>query len=108
MGQYVMIESRAGFGDESSRRYRELAAGLAREGNEVTLFLVENGVLAARARAQPTGLAEAASAGVAVRADEFALRERAIGSDGLAPGITSAPLGNVVEAMGAGAKTMWH
>jgi predicted peroxiredoxin len=108
MGRYVMIESRDGFDDNSSQRYRALASGRAREGNEVTLFLVENGVLAAREKARPTGLAEAQSAGVAIRADEFALRERAISSDRLAPGITAAPLGELVEALASGSRTMWH
>ena len=51
MARYLLISSRDPFESADTSAYYELAAGLAREGNEVAVFLVQNGVLTARAGA---------------------------------------------------------
>ena len=48
MAKYLLIESRDPFDSNDVANFHELATGLIREGNEVTLFLVQNGVLPAR------------------------------------------------------------
>ena len=48
MARYLLIESRDGFEWNEVPYFYDLAYGLAREGHDVTLFLVQNGVLAAR------------------------------------------------------------
>lgn len=108
MANYLLIESRDPFESADSARYCDLAAGLARNGDKVTLFLVQNGVLPARRGARSGGLADAAAAGVEILADDFSLRERAIPADGLIAGVAAAPLDVVIDAMAAGSKTIWH
>ena len=48
MARYVLIESRDPFESRDVPYYYGLANDLAAQGQEVTLFLVQNGVLAAR------------------------------------------------------------
>jgi len=109
MARYVLIESRDPLeASEVAGYYYDLAAGLAKEGNEVTLFLVQNGVMPARFGARADKLAAVVKAGVKVLADEFSLRERAIPRDRLAQGVAASPLDFVVDQMAAGSKVIWH
>ncbi len=108
MAKYLLIESRDPFESNDVAQHYDLAANLARDGNEVTMFLVQNGVLPARAKAAAGGLAELAGAGVTVLADDFSLRERGIGENQLASGVRAAPLDTVVDGLADGAKTLWH
>ena len=108
MSPYVLIASRDPYTHASARRCYELASALAEEGNRVTLFLVQNGVLPARPSAGSAELARLAAGGVDIRADDFSLRERGISESALAPGVSVAPLDLVVEALAAGAKVLWH
>ncbi len=108
MAKYLMIESRDPFESNDAGYYYELAEGLAKSGNEVTLFLVQNGVLPARRSAASALLGRASDAGVTILADEFSLRERGIGAAKLAPGVKAAPLDVVVDQLAEGRKAMWH
>ena len=108
MAEYLLIESRDPYTDASVPQSYELAAGLARAGNTVTLFLVENGVFAARKSPAAEGLSTIAADGVEVLADEFALAERGIVLDRVQTGVRAAALDVVVDYMGAGRKTIWH
>lgn len=108
MAKYLMIESRDPFESNEVTNYYDLALGLAREGNEVTLFLVQNGVLPARRSEKSGALENLATAGVTILADEFSLRERGIGADRLASGVKASPLDVVVDQLAEGRKAMWH
>lgn len=109
MATYLIIESRDPFASSDIEFCYDLAKRLAHRGNEVTLFLVQNGVLPARAGARSiSSLSEVAAAGVRVLADGFSLNERGITPDRLASGVAPAPLDVVLDALGDGAKTMWH
>ena len=108
MAKYLLIESRDPWESSDVSSWQTLAADLARQGDEVIYFLVQNGVLPARRSAQTAPLAELASAGVDVRADEFSLRERGIGTDRLAEFVTAAPLDVVIDCMAEGRKVIWH
>jgi intracellular sulfur oxidation DsrE/DsrF family protein len=107
MTRTLMIESRDPFETSDVAYDYDLAASLAREG-EVTLFLVQNGVLPARRSSESWRLSELARAGVRVLADEFSLRERGIGVDRLAPGVAPAPLEVVVEQLADGCRALWR
>ena len=48
MAKYLLIESRDPFDSNDVANYYNLASGLAAAGNDVTLFLVQNGVFPAR------------------------------------------------------------
>jgi sulfur relay (sulfurtransferase) complex TusBCD TusD component (DsrE family) len=105
---YLLIASRDPFTHLNARRCYELASALAAEGQRVTLFLVQNGVLPARPGPASAELSRLAGQGVRVLADDFSLAERGIGESGLAPGVTAAPLAVVIDAMEAGARALWH
>ena len=108
MGRYLFIESLDPFESNDVGQYHDLAAGLAREGNQVTLFLVQNGVLAARSGARAGALSALAEQRVEVLADDFSLRERGIPEGRLAPGVRPAPLDVVIDRLADGCKALWH
>ena len=107
MAKYLLIESRDPFEVNDVHYYYDLAAALAKEG-DVTLFLVQNGVLPARRSAKSRRLTELAQAGVRVLAEEFSLRERGIRSDRLAEGVAPAALDVVIDQLAEGRKALWH
>jgi sulfur relay (sulfurtransferase) complex TusBCD TusD component (DsrE family) len=113
MASYILIESRDPFDSADVGNFRALAEGLAREGSEVVLFLVQNAVLAARRGVRsddprvPT-LVALASNGIKVLADSFCLEERGISPDHLVDGISAAPLSVVVDCLAAGHRALWH
>jgi len=108
MGKYLLIESRDPFDSHDVASFYDLATGLAKAGNEVTLFLVQNGVLAARQSARSAALQQLAQAGVQVLADDFSLRERGITSNRLADGVKPSPLDIVIDQLAEGRKALWH
>jgi predicted peroxiredoxin len=107
MEKYLLIESRDPFEANDVLYCYELATGLAKKG-EVTLFLVQNGVLPARRSGESSRLSELVEAGVRVLADEFSLRERGIRPDRLADGIAVASLETVVDQLAEARKAFWH
>ena len=108
MAKYLFIESRDSFESNDVGRFRDLARNLAGEGNEVAVFLVQNGVLPARLGAKADGLAGLAKAGIDVLADDFSLRERAIPVDALTRGVAPASIGVVIDRLAEGWKVVWH
>ena len=106
MAEYLLIESRDPFESNDVGYYYELAKGLVEAGNQVTLFLAQNGVMSARPSAHSAALSARARSGVTVLADDFSLRERGIAK--LAEGVAAAPIDVVVDHLAAGHKTLWH
>src|SRR5215510_4718305 len=106
MAQYLLIESRDPFEFKDVGYYYDLAKGLIEGGNQVTLFLAQNGVLAARPSRHSAALGALARSGVTVLADDFSLQERGITK--LAEGVAAAPIDVVVDHLAAGHKTLWH
>lgn len=106
MAEYLLIESRDPFESNDVLYYYDLAKGLVEGGNQVTLFLVQNGVLSARQSAHSPALSTLAQSGVTVLADDFSLKERGIAK--LAEGIAAAPIDVVVDRLADGHKTLWH
>jgi intracellular sulfur oxidation DsrE/DsrF family protein len=107
MAKYLLIESRDPFEVNDVLYFYDLAGVLAKD-SEVTLFLVQNGVLPARRSARSRHLSDLAKAGVRVLADDFSLRERGIGADRLADGVRPAPLDVVIDQLAEGRKALWH
>jgi intracellular sulfur oxidation DsrE/DsrF family protein len=106
---YVLIESRDPFDSTDTAFVADTAAELRRRGRPVTVFLVQNGVLATRAGARSSHVARLAGAGVTVLADEFSLAERGIGPDELAAGVRRSDIDALVELLVTpGAKAVWH
>jgi sulfur relay (sulfurtransferase) complex TusBCD TusD component (DsrE family) len=105
MAKYFLIESRSPFDSPDVNYNYQLALDLANNGNEVTLFLVENGVFVARKTTNVVSLD--ALNNVNILADDFSLRERGIFNNEMRNNIKIAEISTVVEAMANGAKTMW-
>jgi hypothetical protein len=108
VAKYLLIETRDPFDSGDAAFYRDLARQLAAEGNQVTLYLVQNGVLPARPGARIAGLDELVRAGVEVLADDFSLRERGISAGRLQAGIKPSPLDVVIDGLAEGCKVIWH
>jgi sulfur relay (sulfurtransferase) complex TusBCD TusD component (DsrE family) len=106
MQKYVLIESRDPFESKAVEAHYRLAAALAEAGDEVTLVLVQNGVLPARPEAR-TALDTLPRAGVTVLADELSLRERGLSPSRLAPGVRPASMEAVVDGLAEGRKVLW-
>jgi sulfur relay (sulfurtransferase) complex TusBCD TusD component (DsrE family) len=106
MHNYLLIESRDPFESNDVRYYYQLSKDLVEAGNNVTLFLVQNGVLAARPSAHSPALSALCQSGVTVLADDFSLGERGISK--LAEGVAAASIDVIVDHLAAGHKTLWH
>jgi sulfur relay (sulfurtransferase) complex TusBCD TusD component (DsrE family) len=104
---YLIIVSEDPFEMPTARRAGELALQLKRRGHDVALYLVQNGVLASRSRANGDALTAAIASAVEVMADDFSMRERGIESNELRPGVVTAPIDTVVNRLAAGWNTLW-
>jgi len=107
MTNYFFIESRDPFDSRDTQFVEETAIAIKERGHDVTVFLVQNGVLAARERAGRLG--RLAEAGVTLLADDVSLRERGIRLEELAPGVREAAIDQLVDAITReGTKALWH
>ena len=108
-GQYVFIESRDPFESTDTGFVADTATALRGRGREVTVFLLQNGVLATREAARGSQVPRLVKAGVRVLADEFSLRERGIVAGELGAGVQEASIGTLVDLMvEPNTKTLWH
>ena len=109
MTEYLLIESRSPAESGQLAQAHALAADLAGRGDKVTIYLVQNAVLAARQGAGSGGLDVALCAGVEVLADDFSLRERGIEAGDLWAGVRPASIETLVDlTVRSDAKTVWH
>jgi predicted peroxiredoxin len=108
--RYVFIESRDPFESPDTGFVADTAAALAARGRPVTVFLVQNGVLATRSGAsRGAHLGRLAGVGVTVLADDFSLRERGIEAGELWAGVRPASIETLVDLIvRPDAKTVWH
>lgn len=108
MAKYLLIESRDPFESNDVRYFYDLATELTRSLHEVTLFLIQNGALAARSGEHAVWFAELKRAGVEILADEFSLAERGITEGRLSPSVKATGLDVVIDRLGEGGKVLWH
>ena len=110
MANYLLIESRDAYEYADVGYFCGMAKDLAAGGNDVTLFLIQNGVLMSRkAAAGPAkGLLDVGPK-VKVLVDDFCLRERGIEKSALMPGITVSSVDTLVDLLiQDGVKAVWH
>ena len=107
MARYVFIESRDPFESRDTQFVEETAMAVKERGHEVTVFLVQNGVLAARQSVSRLG--RLAQAGVMLLADDLSLRERGITAEELATGVRESGIDALVDALvQENTKALWH
>ena len=109
MSNYVIIESRDPFESRDVRFVVDTATNLKRKGNDVTVFLVQNAVLAVRGNARLSHLPTLAEEGVRLLADDFSLRERGIQPAEFEPGVHVSSIDDLVDMIARpGTKAIWH
>lgn len=111
MADYLLVESRDPFEYADTSYFYQMAEDLCRAGNNVTFFLVQNGVLMARKGISNDAVARLRTAApdVNILADDFSLRERAISPDKIADGVTSVGVDHLVDLLAEpGVKAVWH
>ena len=107
MTRYVFIESRDWFESRDNEFIEQTAIAVKERGHEVTVFLVQNAVLAARNGAGRLG--RLAAAGVTLLADDFSLRERGIRAEELAQSVQESGIDVLVDAIvQTNTKAIWH
>jgi predicted peroxiredoxin len=108
MAKYLLIESRDPFDSADSEYFAQLVEGISNRGNEVTLFLVQNGVFPLRSGSKHSDLmANLLEHRAEILADAFSLRERAIKKP--LDGVEVADIGRVVDLLlEPGTKAIWH
>lgn len=109
MTQYLFIESKDPLEDRGAEFYLDTALELRRQGEQVTVFFVENGSHAVRGGAQVSSRDALQAAGASLKVDGFALRERGIAGDLLAPGIGVGEVDDIVELLAnPETRAIWH
>ncbi len=108
MSRYVLIQSKSPWESGDVVQFYSLASELGQSGNDVTFFLVQNGVMSARSGSKDAGFDQLIGSKIRVLADDFSLRERAIHKGALKPGVSPSPIDEVVDLLAAGAKALWH
>jgi hypothetical protein len=108
MAKYLLIESRDPFDSADSEYFSQLVEGISDRGNEVTLFLVQNGVFPLRSGSKHSdSIGALLKNKVKVLADDFSLKERAIKKP--LDGIEVTDIGRVVDLLlEPGTKAIWH
>ncbi len=109
MSSYVFIESRDPFESRDAHFLVETATELKRRGNDVKVFLVQNGVLAARKNARNSHLPRLAEEGITLLVDDFSLRERGIQTGEMLPRVTESSIDALVDLLATeNTKAIWH
>ncbi|HEY8224382.1 MAG TPA: DsrE family protein [Pyrinomonadaceae bacterium] len=107
MTRYVFIESRDPFESRDTAFVEEAAIAVKERGHNVTVFLVQNGVLAARKSTRR--LERLTEAGVTLLADDLSLRERGINANELVSSIQESTIDALVDAIvQENTKAIWH
>lgn len=108
MSSYLLIESRDPYESADTGHISELAANLRQAGNDVSVLLINNGVLPARRDSEGAHLNALLQNNINVLADDFSLRERAIDRGALKQGIEPVTVDYVIDRLIDGAKVIWH
>ncbi len=107
MAKYLMIESRDPQEAAAVGEFTDLARDLQAAGNDVTLYLVQNGVFGARKGFQGSRVAQLGK--VSVLADDFSLRQRGITDGEIVSGVRASGIGALVDLLAEpGVRAMWH
>ena len=109
MSRYLFIESRDPFESRDVQFVVETATALKRTGNDVTVFLVQNGVLAARTGARTSQLPMLVEEGIRLLADDFSLGERGLRASELISGVKESGIDTLVDMLAQkDTRAIWH
>lgn len=109
MGVYLLIETRSSWESPEVDRFLEVATALVGERHQVDLYLVQNGVLNARAGANGPLAPLIEAHAVPIWVDEFSLNSRALSRRDLMDGVDVTGIDQLVELLTRpGCKPIWH
>ena len=111
MVRYLLIESRDPFEYADTDYMYQVAEQLVDNGNDVTLFLIQNGVFVTRrsSKNNPMDILLSRQGNIRIMADEFSLRERGIEVQHLVEGIQIARIDVLVDMLvDSKFKILWH
>ncbi len=111
MVRYLLIESRDPFEYADIDYMYQVAEQLIDKGNEVTLFLIQNGVFVARrtSKNNPMDILLSRQGKIRIMADEFSLRERGIEMQHLVDGVQISGMDFLVDMLvDSKFKVLWH
>lgn len=108
MARYLIVDSRDLTEYTSGQYLRKISQQLREDGNEVTLFLVENGVIAARKGAEVgKELTELTRRGTKVMVEDISCRSRGITQ--LADGVSQSNMDHLADLIAEGSdKVLWY
>lgn len=109
MAHYIFIETRDPFESRDIQFVEDTAIALKNRGHRVTVFLMQNGVFAAREETQLKYITRLSAADVNVLADDFSLSERGIQTGELHLSVRPSSIDTLVDALvQADTKAIWH
>jgi len=109
MAKYLVVETRDPFDSNDVDDVYDLASGLADDSNDVTVFLVQNGVLPVRKKSAAAKRVAQLAKKVTVLTDDFSLRERGIEVDEVVDGVRASDIDTLVDLIAEdGRKVIWH
>lgn len=108
MSRFFFIQSQDVFTEVRANAQLNLAKNLAKNGNSVSVLLVQNGVIAARVGARSESLDALFDQSVTVLADDFSLEQREISKSNLKPAIQVSSITLVIDALLSGDKVIWN
>ncbi len=110
MAKYLFVETRDPFENRDCDSFYELVQGVAGEGNQAQVYLIQNGVLPARKGSRYSEVFDKlANSDVKIHADEFSLRERGIQNSNLLSQVKVSELKDLVNwILEPGTKIVWH
>ncbi|MEL6400009.1 MAG: DsrE family protein [Cyanobacteria bacterium J06626_4] len=108
MTHYLILESRDPFDSADWKTMQEMIISLKKSGHDVTLFLLQNGVLIARKGTSfESHFFNLKALGINILADFFALQERGI--QNMVMGVEQSHLDRLIQlCLTPNTKTIWH
>src|SRR5205823_6040373 len=109
MRHYVLMETRDPFENNDADFLQSIVQAWTSAGNRVTIFLAQNGVLAARKKARSGHLRRLSECGASIRAEEFSLQERSITRGETHPFVKISAMDALIELMSdPETRVIWH
>lgn len=108
MARYLIVDSRDLTEYTNGKYIQKVAGKLKESGNEVTLFLIENGVIAARNGGDVAkNLTDLSKRGAKIMADDISCKARGVSQ--LTEGVTQATIDQLADLIAEGSdKIIWY
>jgi predicted peroxiredoxin len=109
MRHYVFLETRDPFELRDGDFVRSSVQELKNNGSKITVYLVQNAVLASRKNSRTSYLSQLHEAGAKILVDDFSLKERSIANDEIHSFLDVATFDQLVDLlMEPNTKAIWH